>query len=207
MDVEVYQGLLEFNWNLLFSAVTMLVLYLILKRYFFEKVYCFMMDRQAQIDEQLNHARQTEAQALVLLEEYSSTLAHAEDEKRNILQQARKEAETRAEAILNQAKKEAEALAELAKRKNTVIATGGGAVKSPEAMECLKNALIIFIKRDIEAIIATADNRVRPLFTNPDAVREMYEKRKALYEKYCNFSVENEDINKCTRDILRIASK
>lgn len=110
MDVEVYQGLLEFNWNLLFSAVTMLVLYLILKRYFFEKVYCFMMDRQAQIDEQLNHARQTEEQALVLLEEYSRTLAHAEEEKRNILQQARKEADARSEAILNQAKREAEAL-------------------------------------------------------------------------------------------------
>ena len=111
MDVEVYQGLLEFNWNLLFSAVTMLVLYLILKRYFFEKVYCFMMDRQAQIDEQLNHARQTEAQALVLLEEYSHTLEHAEEEKRNILQQARKEADIRAEAILDQAKREAETLA------------------------------------------------------------------------------------------------
>ena len=102
---------------------------------------------------------------------------------------------------------EAEALAELAKRKNTVIATGGGAVKSPEAMECLKNALIIFIKRDIEAIIATADSRVRPLFTDPDAVREMYEKRKALYEKYCNFSVENVDLNKCAENILRIVSK
>ena len=107
MEVTLYQGLLEFNWNLLFSAVTVLVLYLILKRFFFEKVHYFMMERQAHIEEQLTHARQTEAQAEELLEEYSRTLAHAEEEKRAILRDARKEADARAEAIVEEAKQEA----------------------------------------------------------------------------------------------------
>ena len=35
MEVKLYQGLLEINWNLLFSAITVLVLYLILKHFFF----------------------------------------------------------------------------------------------------------------------------------------------------------------------------
>ena len=37
MEVKLYQGLLEINWNLLFSAITVLVLYLILKHFFFSE--------------------------------------------------------------------------------------------------------------------------------------------------------------------------
>lgn len=107
MNVTVYQGLLEFNWNLLFSAITVLVLYVILKRFFFEKVHYFMMARQAHIEEQLAHAEETERKASVLLEEYSRTLAHAEEEKRNILRDARKEASQRAAGIVENARKEA----------------------------------------------------------------------------------------------------
>lgn len=98
-------------------------------------------------------------------------------------------------------------LQELAGRQGTVIATGGGAVKSHEAMQSLKDAHIVFIKRDIERIIATADSSVRPLFTNPDAVRQMYNERLYLYEKYCDLAVENNDINKCAREIVRLLNK
>ncbi len=107
MEITLYQGLLEFNWNLLLSAVTVLVLYLILKKYFFEKVHYILMERQAHIEEQLTHAEETERNAGVLLEEYSRTLANAEEEKRSILQQARAEADQRAEKILEKARNEA----------------------------------------------------------------------------------------------------
>lgn len=117
MDVTIYQGLLEFNWNLLFSAVTVLVLYLILKRFFFEKVHCHMMARQAEIEEQLTHAADTERKAEILLDEYSQTLARAEDEKREILKDARKEADRRAGEILESAKQEALRMTEDARRK------------------------------------------------------------------------------------------
>ena len=49
MEVKLYQGLLEINWNLLFSAITVLVLYLILKHFFFEKVHNFMEARKAAV--------------------------------------------------------------------------------------------------------------------------------------------------------------
>ena len=107
MEVTLYQGLLEFNWNLLFSALTVLVLYLILKKYFFEKVYYVLMERQVHIEEQLNHARETEQKAGVLLEEYSRTLAQAEEERRSILRKARQDADQRAEKIMEKARNEA----------------------------------------------------------------------------------------------------
>lgn len=117
MNVTVYQGLLEFNWNLLFSAVTVLVLYLILKRFFFDKVHCIMMARQAEIEEQLTHAAETERKAEILLDEYSQTLSRAEDEKREILKDARKEADRRADEIIHNAKTNAYRMTEEARRK------------------------------------------------------------------------------------------
>lgn len=107
MEITLYQGLLEFNWNLLLSAVTVLVLYLILKRYFFEKVHDVLMERQVHIEEQLTHAKEMERNAGALLEEYSWTLANAEEEKRSILRQARAEADQRAEKIIEKARDEA----------------------------------------------------------------------------------------------------
>ena len=56
MKVELYQGLLEINWNLLFSAITVLVLYLILKHFFFEKVHKFMVARQEAVQKELDDA-------------------------------------------------------------------------------------------------------------------------------------------------------
>lgn len=117
MNVTVYQGLLEFNWNLLFSAVTVLVLYLILKRFFFDKVHCIMMARQAEIEEQLTHAAETERKAEILLDEYSQTLSKAEDEKREILKDARKEADRRADEIIHNAKMNVDRMTEEARRK------------------------------------------------------------------------------------------
>ena len=40
--MKMVQPLLSFNWNLVFTAVTVIVLYLILKHFFFEKVHQFM---------------------------------------------------------------------------------------------------------------------------------------------------------------------
>lgn len=117
MEVNLYQGLLEINWNLLFSAITVLVLYLILKHFFFEKVHNFMMSRQAMIEEQLIHAAAENKKAEALLEEYSRTLANAEEEKRQIIKGAKAAADERAEVIISEAKKEAAEIMKCAHKK------------------------------------------------------------------------------------------
>ena len=104
MEVRLYQNLLEFNWNLLFTAVTVFVLYLILKHFFFEKVHNFMMARKAMIEEELMNADQESKKASKLLEEYSKTLANAEEEKRQIIKEAKVIADERADAIVSDAK-------------------------------------------------------------------------------------------------------
>ena len=67
MEVKLYQGLLEINWNLLFSAITVLVLYLILKHFFFEKVHNFMEARKAAVQASLDQAEAANEEAQTLL--------------------------------------------------------------------------------------------------------------------------------------------
>ncbi len=88
-----------------------------------------------------------------------------------------------------------------------VIATGGGVVKNAEIMQSLEHCTVVFIKRDIEDIIATADSSVRPLFTNPDAVRKLYAQREELYKKYSHFEVLNQSVEQCAKEIIKIISK
>ena len=71
MEVKLYQGLLEINWNLLFSAITVLVLYLILKHFFFEKVHNFMEARKAAVQASLDQAEAANEEAQTLLADYA----------------------------------------------------------------------------------------------------------------------------------------
>ena len=47
MDINKHQDLLTINWNLIFSIITVLVLILILKHFFFEKVKKFRLIRRS----------------------------------------------------------------------------------------------------------------------------------------------------------------
>ena len=107
MDINKHQDLLTINWNLVFSIITVLVLILILKRFFFEKVKRFMDERKAQVAEQFQKADEAENQARKKLDEYNEILAGAEKEKRAIIAGAMESAKVQADSVLDEARKEA----------------------------------------------------------------------------------------------------
>lgn len=74
-----------------------------------------------------------------------------------------------------------------------IISTGGGIVTKENSINCLKrNGTVIFIKRDLNEIIKCS-LKDRPLLKeNPEAIFEIMKKRKNLYKKYSDFSVEND---------------
>ena len=90
--------------------VTVLVLYLILKRFFFEKVRNFMLERQAGIQKQLDHAAGTEEQAETLLADYKAQIANLEAEGRTIVAEAKQRADAQAQRILDEANTKANQL-------------------------------------------------------------------------------------------------
>ena len=70
-----------------------------------------------------------------------------------------------------------------------VISTGGGVIKRPENIENLRqNSVIIWVKRPIEQL----PTKGRPLSSaGDDAVRKLWEERKALYAAAADYTVEN----------------
>ena len=87
--MEIYTGLIEFNWTLVMVWVTVLVLYLILKRNFFDKINNFITARQEGIQKQFDEAEQSIADANAMMAEYKERIANVESEGREIIADAR----------------------------------------------------------------------------------------------------------------------
>ena len=144
MEVKLYQGLLEINWNLLFSAITVLVLYLILKHFFFEKVHNFMEARKAAVQDNLDRAKATEEEAQALLSEYQATLSNAEEEKRAIIKEAKAEADRRADAIVGEAKIQAQRIVS----------------EAHENMRAEEEKAVVQLKKEVSSLAVLAAERI-----------------------------------------------
>lgn len=144
MEVKLYQGLLEINWNLLFSAITVLVLYLILKHFFFEKVHKFMEARKAAVQDNLERAKATEEEAQALLSEYQATLSNAEEEKRAIIKEAKAEADRRADAIVGEAKIQAQRIVS----------------EAHENMRAEEEKAVVQLKKEVSSLAVLAAERI-----------------------------------------------
>ena len=144
MEVKLYQGLLEINWNLLFSTITVLVLYLILKHFFFEKVHKFMEARKAAVQDNLDRAKATVEEAQALLSEYQATLSNAEEEKRAIIKEAKAEADRRADAIVGEAKIQAQRIVS----------------EAHENMRAEEEKAVVQLKKEVSSLAVLAAERI-----------------------------------------------
>lgn len=116
MEIRLYQGLIEFNWNLLFSVITILVLFLILKYFFFEKVHNFMIEREKMIQDSLDNAANVNDEAEKKLKDYQYQISNVESESNEIIRKAVKEARFEAKAIVDNANSKAEMIVDKAKK-------------------------------------------------------------------------------------------
>ncbi len=92
---------------------------------------------------------------------------------------------------------ESKVVCELAKKSGVVISLGGGAVLRERNVHALKrNGVICFIRRDL-SLLTSQD---RPL-SQRDGIANLYAKRKEIYEKTADFTVEND------REILAVSKE
>lgn len=83
----------------------------------------------------------------------------------------------------------------LSEMKNCVVSTGGGALTYERNVKAFKEGggKIVFLDASFDSIcdrIGGSTNR--PLFQNLEQARELYEKRKEIYENACDFSVDGD---------------
>lgn len=101
--MEIYTGLIEFNWTLLFVWLTFGVLYLILKKKFFVKVHDFMVARENMVKDSIENAEQVNLVALRKMDAYDKKIADIEGEGREIIKIAKIKADAQSRVILDEA--------------------------------------------------------------------------------------------------------
>ncbi len=85
--------LLRIDWNVLFTIINLIVLYLLLKKFLIGPVTSIMEQRKTLIDGQLADADNKRKQADELKQQYEDLLTGAHEESAKILEEARKNAQ------------------------------------------------------------------------------------------------------------------
>ena len=96
-------------------------------------------------------------------------------------------------------RRETQALAELCGGSGRVISAGGGAVTRDENLPLIRqNSTAVWIRRALEKLPSAG----RPL-SQAHGAHELYERRRPLYERFADMSVENDaDIETCAERIV-----
>jgi F-type H+-transporting ATPase subunit b len=107
MKVHLVQPLIGFDWTIVMVAITFFVLYLILKRFLFDKVHGFMQAREQKIIDSFDNAAEANRVADDRLTEYNAKVANIAAERRDLLTDARQKADESAKEIVKQAEERA----------------------------------------------------------------------------------------------------
>jgi len=99
--------LISFSWTLLMVFVTFFVLFLIMKKFFFEKIHNFMEERELKVKTAFENADAVNAAAEKNLNDYKAKLKNAEGERREILTNAKNSATDNSREIVAAAEKRA----------------------------------------------------------------------------------------------------
>ena len=114
----MHAGIIELNWSFLMILINVAILYFIFKRFFWEKVRTFMLDRQAAVQDAFDSAEAINRRADEKMQNYSRRIANVEEESREIIRNAKARAEAQAKDIVENAHKEASDI--IAKAERTI---------------------------------------------------------------------------------------
>ena len=111
-----YTGLIEINWSIIMIWITVIVLFLVLKKFFFEKVKNFMETRSNSIQDAFDSAEAVNRRADEKMQNYTKRIANVEAEGREIIRDAKIKADAQAREILEDANKQATEIMNKAER-------------------------------------------------------------------------------------------
>ncbi|MDC7290379.1 ATP synthase F0 subunit B [Blautia schinkii] len=100
--------MLTLNWNIIWTFVNLIVLFLLLKKFLFRPVKNIMAERENMLNRQLEDAREKEKVAAGKLKEAQSLLKNADEKARQKAAAILEEAEKRNNTLIVQAQEEAD---------------------------------------------------------------------------------------------------
>jgi F-type H+-transporting ATPase subunit b len=101
-------GLVELNWTFVFQILNTFILYLLLKKFLFAPVTEVIESREKSISDSLNDAERISNEAEKFKTEYYEKLQSAEDEGREIVSLATKNADEKSNRIIKDAREAAD---------------------------------------------------------------------------------------------------
>ena len=111
-----YTGLIEINWSIIMIWITVIVLFLVLKKFFFEKVKNFMETRSNSIQDAFDSVEAVNRRADEKMQNYTKLIANVEAEGREIIRDAKIKADAQAREIIEDANKQATEILNKAER-------------------------------------------------------------------------------------------
>ncbi|ADQ07027.1 ATP synthase F0, B subunit [Caldicellulosiruptor hydrothermalis 108] len=148
-ELKIFENI--FFW----AIINFLILYLIYKKFFFQRVTQFMEKRSQIIQDQLDFAAKSKEEAIKLKEEYENILAQAHAKANEIVESATLEAQRQAAEIIENAKLEANRIMENALRQFEI--------EKKKQINELKNQFVsialLAASRVIEKNLNTEENR------------------------------------------------
>ncbi len=103
------------KYTFLFTALNLLVLYLLMKKFLFKPVTDFMEKRSGSIQDALDNAKKDKAEAQNLKQKYEEQIVRAKDEADEILKEARSRAAREHDDMIFSTRQEAERILEKAR--------------------------------------------------------------------------------------------
>ena len=96
--------MLRLDWNLLFTVINLLLLFVLMKIFLFKPVKNIIAQRQAEADKQFNEAAKKQAEADGLKAQYETSIANAKAEQTKAMQETMRHADAEYNRIVGDAK-------------------------------------------------------------------------------------------------------
>jgi F-type H+-transporting ATPase subunit b len=110
--IELVQPLISFDWTFVMILVTFAVLFILLKKFFWDKIRTFMQAREQTIIDGFDNATEANRVANERLEEYNAKIADIKSERRGMLAEAKRQADENAKDIIREAEEKARRIIE-----------------------------------------------------------------------------------------------
>ena len=146
-------------WNILWTVVNLLILFLAFRIFFFKPIANIIAKRQEEADEVYDNAKAKENEADELVRKYEEQIADTEAERKKILAEARKSADTQYQKVLADAKEEAKAI------KSTAVVEANNE----------KNQILASAKKEIADLVVDATTKVVGSQTGADVDSSLFD--------------------------------
>jgi F-type H+-transporting ATPase subunit b len=142
-------------WQTLISLANLLLIFLILKKFFYKPVQKVLNERRAQLDKQYDEAQKAEDEAMASKAEWEEKMQGAEAEAESILKEATVRADRRGERIVEEAKEKADVIVRTAQAE--------AALERKKATEGIKREIVdvssCLSEKILEREIKTSDHK------------------------------------------------